>query len=170
GLAFAQLTLRARTRTANLSFAAVATAIVVESAFHMPLVDRPPPVRALEYAPPGAALEIPAGDTEHDTPAMYRSMFHRRPLLNGASGFSPPHYEVLSVALDDEDEGALDEIATTPLVVAVDITRALGSRWVELLGRRPGARSLGVEAGEATFWIPATARERERPVGARLAI
>src|SRR5206468_9156097 len=102
--------------------------------------------------------------------AMYRSMFRRRPLVNGASGCAPPHYEILRVAIDDEDEAALDEMASTPLVVVVDGSRELGRRWATMLSRRRDTRTLGIESGRPLFWIPATDRVSEPPLGNRLAV
>jgi hypothetical protein len=170
GLAFARLTRAATPATRMASALVIAAFILAESRFTLPLLPVPVRLQAIEEAPFGAVLEIPPGDTEHDTPAMYRSMFHRRPLLNGAAGFAPPHYEILRVAIDDEDEAALDEMASTPLVVAVDPTRENGKRWVAMLSRRPGARQLAIESGRPIFWVPAVDRVADAAVGDRLPI
>jgi hypothetical protein len=45
--------------------------------------------------------ELPLGLTEFDLRAMYYSLAHGRRLLNGYSGFLPPHYGPLQVALSD---------------------------------------------------------------------
>lgn len=170
GLAFARVSGMASDRVRFGAAAFVLGGILIESWFTIPILPVPPRFRLIETAADGAVLEIPPGDTEHDAPAMYRSMFHRRPLLNGAAGFSPPHYEVLRAAIDDEDEGAVDEMASVPLVVAVDTTRELGKRWAALLSRRAGSKPLGSESGRPVFWIPAVDRLRDPPVGDRLPI
>jgi hypothetical protein len=170
GLAFARASGMASDRARFGAAALVVGGILVESSFTIPMMSIPERFRLIETAADGAVLEIPPGDTEHDTPAMYRSMFHRRPLLNGAAGFSPPHYEVLRAAIDDEDEGALDEMASVPLVVTVDTTRELGKRWEALLLRRAGSKPLGSESGRPVFWIPAADRLADGPVGDRLPI
>ena len=46
-------------------------------------------------------VELPLGQTDYDLRAMYYSMVHWRPLLNGYSGFFPPHYGLLRLALGD---------------------------------------------------------------------
>jgi len=52
--------------------------------------------------PPGAILvELPFGRPEYDRRAMYYSTAHWRPLINGNSGFYPPSYPDLVLALSD---------------------------------------------------------------------
>jgi hypothetical protein len=45
--------------------------------------------------------ELPLGQSEGDLRAMFYWVAHRRPILNGYSGFFPPHYGLLTVALSD---------------------------------------------------------------------
>jgi hypothetical protein len=45
--------------------------------------------------------ELPLGEVEGDLRAMFFGLAHRRPILNGYSGFFPPHYTLLTVALSD---------------------------------------------------------------------
>jgi hypothetical protein len=45
--------------------------------------------------------ELPLGQFEGDLRAMFYSIAHTRPILNGYSGFFPPDYGLLSVALSD---------------------------------------------------------------------
>jgi hypothetical protein len=52
--------------------------------------------------PPGTVLaELPLGEPDFDIRAMFYSIVHWRPLLNGYSGFYPPHYGRLALALSD---------------------------------------------------------------------
>ncbi len=44
-------------------------------------------------------MELPIDNIDIGIGAMYRSMFHRQPLVNGYSGHFPPHYSVLSLSL-----------------------------------------------------------------------
>ncbi|MEQ1572842.1 MAG: hypothetical protein ABL993_01215 [Vicinamibacterales bacterium] len=69
-----------------------------------------PPARApLVYArvaalPAGAVLlEVPLGDPDWDVRAVYYAATHWRPLVNGYSGFFPPSYALLTLALTDPD-------------------------------------------------------------------
>lgn len=57
--------------------------------------------------------ELPLGEVEGDLRAMFFGLAHRRPVLNGYSGFFPPHYALLKVALSDV--GAHPDIALAAL-------------------------------------------------------
>jgi hypothetical protein len=50
-----------------------------------------------------ALLELPIGDTTWDVRAVYYASTHWRPLINGYSGFFPPHYGSLVARLLDPD-------------------------------------------------------------------
>jgi hypothetical protein len=51
---------------------------------------------------PGSVLaELPLGEADFDLRAVYYSTAHWRPLLNGYSGYYPPHYGRLALALSD---------------------------------------------------------------------
>jgi hypothetical protein len=45
--------------------------------------------------------ELPLGQSDYDIRAMFYSIVHRARLLNGYSGFFPPHYGLLALALSD---------------------------------------------------------------------
>jgi hypothetical protein len=85
----------------------------------VPLV--PPPPRVMLPAMPDAAvLELPAHDLSVNIGAMYRSITHRLPLVNGFSGHTPPHFSVLTMTLVREDPSALWWLASgRPLIVLV---------------------------------------------------
>ena len=78
----------------------------------LPLMDLPPRFAPLESIQEGAVVELPVGDVAGDTAALYRSMYHRRPTVNGYSGFIPTHYRVLRIAIDADGTGAFE--AMTP--------------------------------------------------------
>jgi hypothetical protein len=67
-------------------------------------------------APADAVLaEIPLGEPDFDLRAIFYSIVHWRPLLNGYSGFYPPHYGKLALALSDVPrftEPALEALQT----------------------------------------------------------
>lgn len=65
--------------------------------------------------------ELPLGQPDYDTRAMFYSTVHHARLLNGYSGFFPPHYGLLSVALSDVPAHA---------TVAWDALRASGASHV----------------------------------------
>ena len=66
----------------------------------MPLVEAPRLSASLDGNDAGGVvLELPIGDLYDDLEAMYRSMSHGRPLVNGYSGQIPPHYSELGRGL-----------------------------------------------------------------------
>jgi len=65
--------------------------------------------------------ELPLGQPDYDLRAVYYSVTHWRPVLNGYSGFFPPHYGQLITALSD--------VPRHP-DVAVDALRAAGATLV----------------------------------------
>ena len=86
-----------------------------------------------------AVVELPFGDPDADFAALFRGMSHGVPVLNGVSGYLPPHYLPLAQALRDDQYAALSELASAgPIGVALDRTR-------------PGALAVGVALQEAGF-------------------
>src|SRR3989442_8206383 len=67
--------------------------------------------------------DLPLGQTGYDLRAMYYSIAHRRPILNGYSGFFPLHYGRAIVSLSevprhpDVSMEALNELGATHVIV-----------------------------------------------------
>ena len=75
-------------------------------------------------APGGVVLELPLGDASLDAAALYRAMSHRRPVINGTSGYVPPHYLPFVDAIRTGDMSAVDELARYgPVEIIVDRSR-----------------------------------------------
>ena len=114
--------------------------------------------RAIARQSPNAVVaELPLGQPDYDLRAVYYSATHWRPVLNGYSGFFPPHYGQLITALSD--------IPRHP-DVAVDALRAAGATlvvvhetaFVDDIGRntsaalrKRGAVELSRENGDVLF-------------------
>jgi hypothetical protein len=73
--------------------------------------------------PDSVVLELPFGEPDYDVRAVYYSSVHWKKLVNGYSGFFPPHYSRLAAMLnaiardDDVAWRALEEIGVTHVVV-----------------------------------------------------
>ncbi len=81
-----------------------------------------------------AVLEIPL-ETYRDAAAMGGSFRHGLPVVNGYSGFGPPHYAILMSAIREGRMSALDELRRFGgLAVVVDETADEGRIWLPLLG------------------------------------
>jgi hypothetical protein len=59
----------------------------------------------------GALLELPVGESFADVAAMYRSMSHGRPVVNGYSGYFPPHYAALRFGVSFREDEMLTQLA-----------------------------------------------------------
>lgn len=112
----------ARSRGGRIVAGALAIAFLIE-ATHVPFpVNRVPPIRGFNTPEPrlyrparaptiyreiarqasgGVVAELPLGEPLFDVRAMYYSIVHWRPVLNGYSGFYPPHYDRLRLALGE---------------------------------------------------------------------
>jgi hypothetical protein len=67
----------------------------------------------------GAVMELPLGEVAPDVGAMYRSIGHGRPTMNGYSGYFPPHYLALRVGLASQDPDLLPRLAAHGLEYVV---------------------------------------------------
>jgi hypothetical protein len=63
----------------------------------------------------GAVMELPLGLTVGDVGAMYRSISHERPTVNGYSGNFPPHYAAVRLGVELLDRGVLMQLASRGL-------------------------------------------------------
>jgi hypothetical protein len=172
-LAFARLTTRAG-RIVRLSLAALVVAgVLIDSALdEMPLEKLPMRLVTFESLPPGTAvMELPLGDPIRDDLAMFRGMYHDRPLVNGYSGFFPRSYDVLRRGLEARDPQIFDSIAAWgPIVVMIDGARDPDAAWAKQLERRPGTMFLGEESGWKVFSLPGGERPPDVNPAGRLPI
>jgi hypothetical protein len=91
--------------------------------------------------------ELPIGQSDYDVRAMFYSIVHHARLLNGYSGFFPPHYGLLAVALSDVPTHAMS---------AWDALRQFGvshvivheAAWLDDRGPRTTAALIGLGASE----------------------
>jgi hypothetical protein len=168
-LAFARLT-SSFGRRARIALAAVAAIIViVESWAPITLAAVPAPIAALQHET-GPIIELPLGDMEHDSAALYRSIGHRRPIVNGYSGYVPPHYEILKIALAMGDAGVLDELARDAgLTIAIERGGEF-ARLSELVTIHPRYQVTAADATRLVYRIPAAPNPLPAAAGERLPV
>jgi hypothetical protein len=102
----------------------------------MPLAETPKPFQVLSCATDasGPLVEFPLGPIYHDVAAMYRQLWHHRPLINGYSGYFPPHYSALQRGLALRDPDILTQLATVGVTTAVvDRDEDSEGKWDEYL-------------------------------------
>ena len=136
-------------------------------------IPMPPPIPRLDLVnvDDAVVLELPVDSSDVGTAAMYRMMTHRRPLVNGYSGHTPPHLRLISTAIQRGDESSI--LAFTegrPLVVVVN-NRLDAARWYEeFVASQPGAQTIGVSAAGPVFRLPARPVEATKPMGPQIPV
>jgi hypothetical protein len=131
-----------------------------------PLPVSPPPGRVeLPDVPYSAVLELPADDAAVSVAAMFRSMSHRRPLINGYSGHIPPHYDILSKSLRRDDHSAVLELARgRTLLILISERRDPAGDFRRVIESIPGVQRGEASAAGTSYILRAQPRER-RPTG-----
>jgi hypothetical protein len=153
-LAFDRLSLTPARRRV---FAAVVMAGVIADGWigQMPL--HPPP--ALWPVPAGhefgPVVELPFDTGLSDFSAMYRAMFHGHPVVNGSSGFFPPHFLAMRFALDDQDATVFDALAQSrPLLVALQTDDDRDGVWQRIVDKIGRAQLIADDAHWKLYDIP----------------
>ena len=157
GLAFARLTVHAGRATRRAAIAIAIVGAVTDGWYgHLDLVPVPMPLHTLNTLSAGTAImELPLGQTETDTAAMYRSTFHKHPVVNGFRGFFPPSYGILRRGLSETDQSILDGLCSFgPVTAAVNEERDIEGRLTGWLLARPRVVPLGAESGWRFFSVP----------------
>jgi hypothetical protein len=142
--------------------------IVADGWVQLPVAAAPRPIFE-DWRGVDAIVELPIGDPPVDFSAIYRSMFHRLPIVNGYSGYAPPHYIPLAHALRDGQYEALQELSSSGRVgVVVDRSAPGADRMMRGVAALPQVRE-GIQApGRFTFVVAEHAAALPR-VGAPIA-
>jgi hypothetical protein len=120
-------------------------------------------------------IELPLGDPFRDVAAMYRGMFHGRPVVNGYSGYFPPHYAALRFGLGVRDDDVLEQLALHGVRdVVVDSARDGDGIWKQYVIRHPGTQTVCTADGRTLYRLsastPATPPDASRKSATPLAI
>jgi hypothetical protein len=126
-----------------------------------------PPGRIILPDMAGAAvLELPADSDQVNTAAMYRSIRHGRPLVNGYSGHVPAHYRILTAGLRRGDPTILTTLAARrPLLVPINTGLDRDGHFQQVVESVPGATPLDVTSAGRLFLIPAQPLPLDPPRG-----
>jgi hypothetical protein len=110
--------LRWRRSAAVATTALLSVAVVAEGWLaRMPLAAAPRPIAIPVEAV--AVLELPTGDAGRDATAMYRSLFHGRPVLNGWSGYRPASAAATARVDAGDVHALLDWARLGPLAIVI---------------------------------------------------
>jgi hypothetical protein len=145
-------------RGARLPVTTAAIAIALEGwVFAFPMAAVPPLESISPALDPGAAvLEVPMRDVYADTTAMLRATVHRHPVVNGFSGYRPPHYDPLREGLlagDASTVAALRQFGE--LIVQVTRTGDPEGNHAAFIAGIPGAEPLFRSPIGPVFRLPA---------------
>jgi hypothetical protein len=100
---------------------------------------------------------------------MYRAMTHGLPVVNGYSGYVPPHYHALQLGLVREEPGVLGAVRELgPLLVLLDRNAPRAEGQEGLLLAEPGVRPLGEERGRRAYFLPRTPPDPPAVLGERI--
>jgi hypothetical protein len=136
----------------------------------LPIREAPTGLRLAPPEPVAAVLELPL-DGEQDTSAMYRAMTHGLPVVNGYSGYVPPHYHALQLGLVREEPGVLGALREQgPLLVLLDGNAPRAEGLERLLLAEPGVRAIGEERGRLAYFLPGVPPDPPPVLGDRIPV
>jgi hypothetical protein len=153
-LAFDRLSLTPARRRV---FAAVAIAGVIADGWigHLPLHTPSalwPAPAAFEFGP---VLELPFDTGLSDFQAMYNATLHGHPVVNGSSGFFPPHFLAMRFAFDDHDATVFDALSQPrPLLVALRTDDDRDGVWERIVNKVGRAQLVAQDEHWKLFGIP----------------
>jgi hypothetical protein len=99
-----------------------------------------------------ALMALPLGRPYLDVAAMYRSMSHGRPVVNGYSGYFPPHYSALRFGLALRDADVLTQLASHGVGnVVVNAEQDPEGVWRKYLTDYEGAELVCTEGGQTLY-------------------
>jgi hypothetical protein len=166
GLSFAAIERRFPRRRALLAAIAFAGLVVDGAIAGMPLGAPPPQLRVPESG--ARVLALPFEDGQVSVNAMYQSMTHHRPVVNGYAGYSPPHAGVIEWALGRQDSAILTELRRGhPLYVLVASTDH-APFWTAFMDKQPDTVMLGIEGGGRLYRMAPAPYAQEVRAGAAI--
>jgi hypothetical protein len=168
----------------RLLTATISAGILVEAWVHIAVIRAPRTGwKYTELLPDVPVLEQPLGNVLVDCVALYHSVFHRHALINGYSGYQPPHYAPLKVGLERGESDVIAEITggapayviesdSIKLVKGVPApTRPLGPALpisAVLVSGEPGPVFEVIDADLRTAWRSAAPQRGREQVTAEL--
>src|SRR5207237_1212943 len=111
-------------------------------------------------SPSVVLAELPIGQTDWDVRAMFYSIAHWRPIVNGYSGFFPPAYGRDTLALSEMPRhpgmslDVLHEIGVTHVIVHESAFLDAEGRDTTAVLRQSGAREIFRDGGDVLLALP----------------
>ncbi len=162
--------LTARSRRRPVWIALAASAVLWDGWIRpLRLVDAPVTFAVPDGAPRDAVvLELPLGGLR-DTHAMYRATRHERPVVNGYSGFDPPHFIALRQGVARGEAGVLDVLQRrAPVLVLLDPSGRGAGMLRDLVQASGGTALAESPPGRESYLLPALPPPAVPPAGSRI--
>jgi len=157
GLLMAQI-LRGRSNAVRFAATAVLALGIIADGWigTLPVYTVPP---AVSFPPEvnraAAVFELPFGDPGRDAAAMYHAMVHGRPVVNGYSGYTPAHYQMLLRGMRARDPSILVPLLEYgPFLAVVDSSADGANEATRVVEAQPGVARIGTQGARAFYWIP----------------
>jgi hypothetical protein len=136
-----------------------------------PLEKAPPRLELLDREASTPLLSLPLGHGFLDAIAMLHQTEHDHPLVNGFSGYQPPHYDPLTAGLAEGDRTVLTALQQYgPYLVRVDRAGDADGHARALIDGFAPAMFLGDTQHGALFKIPGAQAPRVDPADLPLAL
>jgi hypothetical protein len=121
------------------------------------------PMVALPVLPPAISqdatvIELPFGG-DQELPAMYRSMVHQRPIVNGYSGYFPASYFAMATCLKRQESWCLPSLQHVLGPVEIIVERQADPKgvWQAYVSQLPGVQPRSSDAQFAVYRLPGAA-------------
>lgn len=127
-----------------------------------------PPGSFASMTSDGRVIELPFDDAYVHINAMYRSITHRMPVVNGYAGYVPPMASVIQWALGRRDPSILTELRRGRPLYVVVASRPEAETWTRFMDAQHDSQLLGVSGGGRVYRLPPAAFPRQVTTGAAL--
>jgi hypothetical protein len=154
GIAFERLS-ALRSRTVRVVSALAVLTLLVADSWTDVRASSTLGISASEGMQAAAVMELPLGEIFSDIEAVYRSMFHHLPVVNGYSGYEPSAYRILRLALTRRDDSIWPMLASHgSLLIRINRDADRGGEWIRYVQRAAGVLPAGSNDREQFFVLP----------------
>jgi hypothetical protein len=145
------------------SIVAAMACLIVAEGWPAPVALLEPPAWRPSQTSAASRIELPIGSIP-DLIALYRATQHRRPLVNGYSGYFAPHYGALIDLLQRQEPAVLTQLASFGDVEAVvNHDGDAAGEWRGFVARIPNARLVQQERDYTVYLIPKSGERLQLP-------
>ncbi len=158
-------TLTTRWPRARRALVAMACLGILVDGWPRRIVLWPRPDERPNHASAVARLDLPLSPA--DTMALYRATLHRRPVINGYSGYDAAHYPALEELLRGFDPGVLPRLAELgAMEIVIDHQEDADGRWQRFVASQPGVEEVFSGSSYTSYRLAGRPASVPAPAGA----